>query len=70
MPASLLLSLPLVTFAACGPTITNQNISAVNEQFEALEKSGKTLSIKEVESILGPPARVESSSRGSPAGQR
>ena len=59
MPASLLLSIPLAALVACGPTVTNQNIAAVNEQFDALEKSGKTLSIKEVESMLGPPARVE-----------
>lgn len=59
LPASLLLSLPLAALVACGPTVTNQNIGAVNDQFDALEKSGKTLSIKEVESILGPPTRVE-----------
>lgn len=59
MPASLLLPIPLVALVACGPTVTNQNIAAVNDQFEAMEKSGKGLSIKEVESILGPPTRVE-----------
>lgn len=59
MSASLLLSLPIVALAACGPTITNENIAAVNDHFEAMEKSGKTLSIKEVESMLGPPSRVE-----------
>jgi hypothetical protein len=59
MPASLLLSLPLAALVACGPTVTNENIAAVNDQFEALEKSGKALSIKEVESMLGPPLRVE-----------
>ena len=59
MPSSLLLPLPLLALAACGPTVTNQNIEAVNHQFEALEKSGKSLSIKEVESMMGPPTRVE-----------
>lgn len=59
MPFSLLLPLPLLALAACGPTITNDNIKAVNSQFEAFEKGGKALSIKEVESILGPPVRVE-----------
>lgn len=59
MPASLLFPIPLFAFVACGPTVTNQNIGAVNDQFEALEKSGKALSIKEVESILGPPTRME-----------
>lgn len=59
MPSSLLLSIPLIALVACGPTVTNENITAVNDQFEALEKSGKALSIKEVESMLGPPSRVE-----------
>lgn len=59
MPSSLLFSIPLIALVACGPTVTNENIAAVNDQFEGLEKSGKTLSIKEVESILGPPSRVE-----------
>lgn len=59
MPASLLFTLPLAALTGCGPTVTNQNIAAVNDQFEALEKSGRSLSIKEVESMLGPPTRVE-----------
>jgi hypothetical protein len=59
MPYSLLFSIPLVALVACGPTVTDQNITAVNEQFDALEKNGKALSIKEVESILGPPTRME-----------
>ena len=60
MPSSLLLTIPLLALTACGPTVTNDNISAVDAQFDALEKTGKTLSIKEVESILGPPTRSES----------
>jgi len=59
MPASLLFSIPLLALTGCGPTVTNQNIGAVDEQFEALEKAGKSLSIKEVESMLGPPTRME-----------
>ena len=59
MPSSLLFSIPILALVGCGPTVTNQNLAAVNAQFDALEKSGKTLSIKEVESILGPPMRVE-----------
>lgn len=54
--ALLLISL---AFCACGPRITNQNVDVVNEQRVALEKSGKGLSPKEVESILGQPKRVE-----------
>ena len=46
-------------FSACGPRITNQNVEVVNQQRVALEKTGKGLSPKEVESILGQPARME-----------
>ena len=46
-------------FGACGPRITNQNVNVVNEQRAALEKVGKGLSPKEVESILGQPKRIE-----------
>ncbi len=46
-------------FGACGPRITNQNLAVVNQQRAALEKVGKGLSPKEVESILGQPARTE-----------
>ena len=46
-------------FGACGPRITNQNVNVVNAQRAALEKVGKGLSPKEVESILGQPARIE-----------
>ena len=46
-------------FGACGPRITNQNVNVVNQQRAALEKVGKGLSPKEVESILGQPARIE-----------
>ena len=52
---------PLLIFAfgACGPRITNQNVNVVNQQRVVLEKAGKGLSPKEVESILGQPARIE-----------
>ena len=46
-------------FAGCGPRITNQNLAVVNRQRAALEKAGKGLSPKEVESILGQPTRTE-----------
>ena len=46
-------------FGACGPRITNRNVEVVNQQRAALEKAGKGLSPKEVESILGQPARIE-----------
>ncbi len=60
MPFSLLLSLPFAALAACGPKVTNQNIEALNLQFEKAERTGKVMSLKEVESIMGPPTRSES----------
>ena len=53
-------------FAACGKRITNENVDAVNAAFEHAEKSArgdsseKGISPKEVESILGPPSKVDS----------
>ena len=59
MPASVLFSTLILGFAACGPRVTNRNIDALNAQFESAEKSGRSLSTKEVESILGQPTRQE-----------
>lgn len=60
MTASVLLSIPLFALPGCGPHITNANIEVVNRQREALEKVGKGISPKEVESILGQPSEIES----------
>ncbi|MDQ3621296.1 MAG: hypothetical protein M3463_02245 [Verrucomicrobiota bacterium] len=60
MVASLFLSALTLVLAACGQRITNQNLEAVETQRSAMERAGKGLSPKEVESILGQPARVES----------
>ncbi len=60
MPFSLLLSLPFAALIGCGPKVTNQNIEALNSQFEQAEKTGKSMTLKEVESIMGPPTRSES----------
>lgn len=60
MTASVLLSIPLLALLpGCGPRITDANIGVVNRQREALEKVGKGISPKEVESILGQPANIE-----------
>jgi hypothetical protein len=56
---TLFLSFSLV-FAACGPRITNANLEVVEQQRLELEKLGKGISPKEVESILGQPTRSES----------
>ncbi len=46
--------------AACGPQVADRNIDALNQMYEAAERSGKSLSIKEVEAVLGQPKKVES----------
>ena len=59
-PLLLLGAIALFGTAACKPEISQENINAVNTRFEKLEKTGKkSLSPKEVESILGQPDRVE-----------
>lgn len=59
--AASILPAALALLTACGPRITNQNIEVVNQQFEIADKQGKGgVTPKEVESILGPPKRVES----------
>jgi hypothetical protein len=56
----LLLCCSLAGLCGCKPEISQSNIDAVNTRFEKLEKTGKkSLSPKEVESILGPPDHVE-----------
>jgi len=60
MPASVLLISSAFGLTACGPRLENRNIDAVNRLYEQAEKSGKSLSIKEVESVLGQPDRLES----------
>ncbi len=59
MTASVLLSILLFASQGCGPHITNANIEVVNRQREGLEKVGKGISPKEVESILGQPSSIE-----------
>lgn len=59
MTALVLLSIPALALQGCGPHITNANIDVVNRQREALEKAGKGISPKEVESILGLPQNIE-----------
>lgn len=59
------LSLLLAAFPACGPRFDNRNIKVLNEEFdkaEALAKQGVRdpgVSPTEVQSVLGPPKRVE-----------
>jgi hypothetical protein len=59
LPALFLFVL-LSGLCGCKPSISQSNIDAVNTRFEKLEKTGKkSLSPKEVESILGQPDRIE-----------
>ncbi len=55
MPASVLFFSYVLGLTACGPRVTNRNIDAVNAQFD----SGRSVSLKEVEAILGLPTRQE-----------
>ncbi len=57
---SVLFSALAFGLAACRPHITNRNIDALNSLYETAEKSGKSITIKEVESVLGHPMKVES----------
>jgi len=59
MPATVLLLTCTIGLSACGPRLADRNIDAVNRLYEQAEKSGKSLSIKEVEAVLGQPTRVE-----------
>jgi hypothetical protein len=59
MAASLFLPIAL-TLPACGPRVTNANIDALNREYEASERTGKSVTLKEVESILGQPTRTVS----------
>ena len=59
MAFTAVLSIFVVALSACGPRLTNRNVAVVNQQRLALEKAGKGLSPKEVESILGQPSRIE-----------
>lgn len=59
MAASLLFIVSSLALAACGPRLTNDNLRVVDEQRMKLEQTGKGLSPKEVESILGQPTSSE-----------
>ncbi|MDR3402300.1 MAG: hypothetical protein P4L99_07355 [Chthoniobacter sp.] len=59
MPATALSFSLVLGLSACGPRLADRNIDAVNRLYEQADKSGKSLSIKEVEAVLGQPSRVE-----------
>lgn len=48
-----------LAISGCGPRITNDNLQVVDDQRVKLDGTGKGLSPKEVESILGQPSRQE-----------
>jgi hypothetical protein len=60
MLASVLSSTLAFGFLACRPRVADRNIDAINQLYESAERSGKSLSIKEVESVLGQPKKIES----------
>jgi hypothetical protein len=55
VPASVLPLSFAFGFAACGPKVADRNIDALNKMYDDAARSGKSLSIKEVEAVLGPP---------------
>ena len=59
VPASVLSLSFAFGFAACGPQVADRNIDALNQLYDAAERSGKSLSIKEVEAVLGQPKKME-----------
>jgi hypothetical protein len=59
MPATAFSFSCALAFSACGPRLADRNVDAVNRLFDQAEKTGKSLSIKEVESVLGPPEKTE-----------
>ena len=59
LPASVVLFSLALAFSGCGPRVEDRNIDALNRLYENAERAGKTLTIKEVESVLGQPAKIE-----------
>ena len=55
VPASVLSFSFAIGLAACGPRVADRNIDALNQLYDAAERTGKSLSIKEVEAVLGQP---------------
>ena len=55
MIVGFLSSIVLFGLMGCGPRVSDRNIDALNAQIDA----GRTLTVKEVESILGQPYRQE-----------
>jgi hypothetical protein len=60
VPASVLSLSFAIGFVACGPEVADRNIEALNQLYDAAERAGKSLSIKEVEAVLGQPGKIES----------
>lgn len=59
VPASVLSFSFAIGLVACGPQVADRNIDALNQMYDAAERGGKALSIKEVEAVLGQPRKAE-----------
>jgi hypothetical protein len=59
LPATALLFSCAIGFSGCGPRVADRNIDAVNRLYDQARKSGKELSPKEVEAVLGQPSWAE-----------
>ena len=60
VPASVLSLFLAFGFAACGPKVADRNIDALNKLQKNAEDNKRSLSMKEVEAVLGPPAHTKS----------
>lgn len=60
MLSSVLFPVFVFGLTGCRPHVANRNIDALNSLYENAEKNGKSVSIKEVESVLGQPLKIES----------
>ena len=58
MSATTLLLPIALSLAGCGPRVTDANIDAVNREYEISERTGKSVTLKEVESMMGQPTRI------------
>lgn len=58
VPASVLSLFLAIGFSACGSKVADRNIDALNKIYKSAEDGKKSLSIKEVEAVLGPPTHT------------
>jgi hypothetical protein len=60
VPASVLSLSLAFGVSACGPKVANRNIDALNKLQKNAEDTKKSVTMKEVEAVLGPPSHTKS----------